>query len=101
MKEIRWTGEGIIDKTNCIIFYRCDKKHHAFGTGFIISKRIKQLVTNLKVKTLRPCKIRVRGLFFNYSVIYMHVPKKKKMMMKRITSMKIWTIFLRTMQKET
>jgi predicted Zn-ribbon and HTH transcriptional regulator len=77
-KEIRWTGEGIIDKTNCIIFYRCDKKHHAFGTGFIVSKWIKQLVTNLKVKTLRLRKIRLRGLFFNYSVICMHVPTEEK-----------------------
>ena len=63
--EIRWRGEGIIDKKNRTIFYSCDRKHHMFGTGFIVNKRIKHLVTDFKAKTPRICKICVRGLFFN------------------------------------
>jgi hypothetical protein len=54
--EIRWTGEGIIDKKNRTIFYSCDRKHHIFGTGFIVNKRIKHLVTNFKAKNTQNMK---------------------------------------------
>jgi hypothetical protein len=30
IQEIRWTGEGIIDKKNHTIFYSCDRKHCMF-----------------------------------------------------------------------
>jgi hypothetical protein len=75
IQEIRCTGEGTIDKKNHTIFYCCDRKHHTFGKGFIVNKRIKHLVTNFKVKTPRICKIRVRGLFCNYSL---HTPTEEK-----------------------
>jgi len=50
IQEIRWTGEGIIDKKNHTIFYNCDRKDHMFGTAFIVNKGIKHLVTTLKPK---------------------------------------------------
>jgi exonuclease III len=78
IQEMRWTGEGIIDKKNHTIFYSCDRKHHMFGTGFIVNKRIKHLVTDFKAKTPRICKIRVRRLFFNYSFICAHAPTEEK-----------------------
>jgi len=78
IQEIRWTGEGIIDKKNYTIFYSCDRKHHIFETGFIVNKRIKHLVTDFKAKTPRICKIYVRGLFFNYSLICVHAPREEK-----------------------
>jgi len=74
LQEIRWTGEGIIDKKNHNIFYSCDRKHHMFGTGFIVNKRIKHLVTDFEAKAPRICKICVRGLFINYSLICVHAP---------------------------
>jgi hypothetical protein len=48
-----------------------------FGTGFIVNKRIKHLVTDFKAKTTRICEIRVRGLFFNYSLICVHEPTEE------------------------
>ena len=78
IQEIRWTGEGIIEKKNRTIFYSCDRKHHMFGTGFIVKWRIKHLVTDFKAKTPRICKIHVRGLFFNYSLICVHAPTEEK-----------------------
>jgi len=60
IQEIRMTGEGIIDKKNHTIFYSCDRKRHMFGTGFVVNKRIKHLVTDFKAKTPRICKIHVR-----------------------------------------
>ena len=78
LQEIRWTSEGIIDKENHTIFYSCDKTRHVFGTGFIENKRIKHLVTDFKAKTPRICKLRVGGLFFNYSLICVHAPTEEK-----------------------
>jgi hypothetical protein len=75
---IRQTGEGIIDKKNHNIFYSCDRKHHMFGTSFMINKRIKHLVTDFKAKTPRICKICVTGLFFNYSLICVHALTEEK-----------------------
>jgi hypothetical protein len=65
IQEIRWTGEGIMDKKHYTIFYSCDRKHHMFVTGFIVNKRIKHLVTDCKAKTPRICKICVTRLFLN------------------------------------
>jgi hypothetical protein len=75
---MRCTGEGIIDKKNHTIFYSCDKKRHMFGTGFVVNKRIKHLVTDFRAKTPRICKIRVIWLFFNYSLICVHAPTEEK-----------------------
>jgi hypothetical protein len=78
IQEIRWIVEGIIDKKNHTIFYSCDRKRHMFGTGFIVNKRIKHLVTDFKAKTPRICRICVRGLFFNYSLICVRAPTEEK-----------------------
>jgi hypothetical protein len=56
--------------------------------------------TDFKAKTLRICKIRVRGLFFNYALICVHAPTEEKDDDKRITSMKIWIRFMKSAQKE-
>ena len=77
-QEVRWTGEGIIDKKNHTTFNSSDKKHRMFGTGFIVNKRIKCLVTDFKAKTPRICKICVRGLFFNCSLICVHARTEEK-----------------------
>jgi len=49
-----------------------------FGTGFIVNKRIKHLVTDFKAKIPRICKIRVRGLFVNDSLTCVHAPMEEK-----------------------
>jgi exonuclease III len=78
IQEIRWTGEGIIDEKNHTIFYSCDRKHHMFGTGFIVNRRIKHLVTGLKAKHLGYVQYVLRGLFVNYSLICVHAPTEEK-----------------------
>jgi hypothetical protein len=52
MQEIQWTGEGIIDKKNHTMFHSCDRKHRVFGTGFIVNKRIKHLITDFDFYTV-------------------------------------------------
>ena len=72
-----------------------------FGTGFIINKRIKHLVTDFKAKTPRICKIHVRGLFFNYSLICVHVPTEEKDDEKDNFYEDLHQIYMRSAQKET
>ncbi|XP_071040023.1 craniofacial development protein 2-like [Parasteatoda tepidariorum] len=78
IQEVRWTGDGIIEKKNHTVIYSCDKKKHIFGTGFILSKRIRPLLIDYVTKSSRLCKIRIKGAFFNYSFITFHAPTKDK-----------------------
>jgi hypothetical protein len=78
IQEIIWKDEEKKKKKNHTIFYSCNRKHHMFGTGFIVKKRIKHLVIDFKAKPPRICKIHVRGLLFNYSLIRVHAPTKEK-----------------------
>jgi exonuclease III len=50
IQEIRWTGEGMI-KT-IILYFIAVIGNIMFGTGFIVNRRIKHLVTGLKAKHL-------------------------------------------------
>ena len=74
LQEIRWTGSGILEKRDCTPFYSCDNKDHILDTGFLVSKRIKHLITNFKPITPRICTLRIRGTFFNYSFLNGHAP---------------------------
>lgn len=78
VQEIRWTGEGIIEKKNHTVVYSCDREKHMFGTGFILSKRIRPLLIDFDCRTPRLCKIRIKGIFFNYSFINFHAPTEDK-----------------------
>jgi hypothetical protein len=70
------------------------------GTGFIVNKRIKQLVTDFKAKAPRICKIRVGGLFFNYSLICVHASMTDKDDDEKDNFYEIWIRFMRSAQKE-
>jgi exonuclease III len=43
IQELRWLDEGVMEKRGNVLFYSCYKKSHMFGTGFIVSKKIKHL----------------------------------------------------------
>ena len=78
VQEMRWTGDGIIERKKHTILYSCDPKKHMFGTGFIVGKRVKHLIIDFMAKSPRLCKIRIRGAFFNYSLINVHAPTEDK-----------------------
>jgi endonuclease/exonuclease/phosphatase family metal-dependent hydrolase len=78
VQEMRWIGTGTIEKKNWIIFYSCDNKEHKLGTGFVIHKRVKHLIMNFQPKSPRMCWLRIRGKFFNYSIINAHAPTEDK-----------------------
>ncbi|GFY23699.1 craniofacial development protein 2 [Trichonephila clavipes] len=78
IQESRWKEEGIIEKKNHTIVYSCDKNKHIFGTAFILSKRLRPFLIDFVTKSPRPCKIRIRGTFFNYSFVNIHAPTEDK-----------------------
>jgi hypothetical protein len=64
VQEMRWIGQGILEKKNHMIFFSCHKKNHMFGTGFIINKKIKHLLMDFKAKSHTKCRLRIWGQFF-------------------------------------
>jgi exonuclease III len=78
IQELRWLDKGVLEKRNHVIFYSCQKKSHMFGTGFIVSKKIKHLILDFQAKSHRTCRLRTRGNFFNYSLICSHSPTEGK-----------------------
>ncbi|CAG4965960.1 unnamed protein product [Colias eurytheme] len=74
VQELRWVGDGVIEKPDFTTYYSCHKKNHIFGTGFVVSKRLKHLVIDFQPINERVCKIRLRGRFQNYTIINVHAP---------------------------
>ena len=78
IQEIRWIGQGILEKKDHTIFYSCDRKQHMMGVGFVVKKIFKHLVMDFKAISTRICTLRIKGKFFNYTIINVHAPLKRK-----------------------
>lgn len=78
IQEMRWIGNGLIEKRNHNIFCSYQQKNHQLGTGFIVSKRDKRTVIHFESINERLCKLRVREKFFNYIVINGYALTDKK-----------------------
>ena len=74
IQEVRWIGQGIMEKKYHTLYYSCHEKHHIFGTGFVVRGRARQLVMRFTPINQRLCYIRLRGKFFNFSLINCHAP---------------------------
>jgi exonuclease III len=60
------------------VCYSSNKERRQFGIGFLINKKYKHLVMNFSPETNRICSLRIRGVFFNTTIICVHVPTEKK-----------------------
>ena len=63
-----------MEKKYHTLYYSCHEKHHIFGTGFVVRGRARQLVMRFTPINQRLCYIRLRGKFFNFSLINCHAP---------------------------
>jgi hypothetical protein len=64
VQEIRWQGRGKIDKNNFTIFYGgTENRTGNYGTGFIISKRMKDNIINFEPINERISKLKIRGKY--------------------------------------
>jgi exonuclease III len=79
LQEMRWVGQGTLEKRSHIVFYSCNNREHSDGVGFVVSKRLKCLVIDFEAVNSRICCIRIKGKFFNYSFINAHAPTEDKL----------------------
>ena len=60
LQEIRWRGNDIMDTKNFSLLYSGHDKN-TFGTGFLISKKLKESLIDFQPISERICLIRIRG----------------------------------------
>jgi hypothetical protein len=78
VQEIRWSGNEIFDSGDFIVCYSGNKERRQFGTGFLINKKYKHLITSFNPEIDRICSLRIRGIFFNTIIICVHAPMEEK-----------------------
>jgi exonuclease III len=78
VQEIRWSGREIFDSEDFIVCYSANKERRQFGTGFLINKKYKHLIIGFSPEADRMCSLRIRGIFFNPTIICVHAPMEEK-----------------------
>ena len=59
-------------------FYQSGGTTNELGTGFIVLGRMRERVIGWQPINARMCKLRIKGRFFNYSIINVHCPHEAR-----------------------
>jgi exonuclease III len=79
LQEMRWVGQGTLEKRSHTVYYSCKSREHIDGVGFVVSKRVKDLVIDFEAVNSRICCIRMKGKFFNYGFMNAQAPTEDKL----------------------
>lgn len=77
LKEIRWNGTGVIENKEYTIFIASTIKITNWELTLLLVKEFRTLMY-FEGRTLRLCWLRIKGRFFNCSIINVHIPTEDK-----------------------
>ena len=78
LQEIRWKGYGRIMKPRYILLYTGTKKQGEQGVGFIIKRSMENSIIDFEPTNSRLCNVRMKGKFYNTTVVNVYTPKNRK-----------------------
>lgn len=79
IQETKWLGKEIMElKSHVVLKSRKGKGNREFGVAFVVSKDLKQAITQFKAVDERLCAIRIQTMFFNMWMINVHAPTENK-----------------------
>jgi len=79
LQEIRWKGYGLLKKDKYSIYYSCNPNTMGqAGTGFIIQKSAMNKILGFEPISDRICKLKVKGKFYNMTLINVYAPMEDK-----------------------
>jgi exonuclease III len=79
LQKIRCDGSGRVDKKRYAMFYRgTQTKTGQYGTGFIVTRKMKNNILPFEPRNERVSKLRKKGKFRNITLITVHAPTKGK-----------------------
>jgi hypothetical protein len=91
---VRWCGNGIFDSRDFTVCYNWNKEQTQFGRGFAIHKTYKSLIMDFNPVNERLCSLRMKGKFFNTTLVCVHAPTEEKDDEQRDTSMINWKDYI-------
>lgn len=76
VQETRWTKETptTFRSRQFNIYTSSNRSTHEFGTAFLVERTVDSVVLNFIPIDERLCVLRIKGRFFNYSLINVHAP---------------------------
>lgn len=80
LQETRYPGKDVIKGRDYSFYYsgKSVEKNREFGTGFVVLKAATGAVIDFNPINERLCTLRIRGKFFNISLINAHAPTEEK-----------------------
>jgi hypothetical protein len=71
-------GNDIFDSVDYTICYSASNDRNLFGTGFLVHKRLRNSIIDFVPVDERICCLRIKGNFFNTTLICVHAPTEDK-----------------------